>query len=279
MAKVTENVAIILTFNEESRVGNVVRASLRAELIDAVIVVDDGSRDKSVSSVNMAIETEPDTDKEFSLVSHSYNMGKTETLMTGVKHAKELGGTALSTLVFLDADSSPIWSRDTKDNMKLWQLAVHSLSGTLREPLSPETSQGREEAFITLLARYIDEIVEPVQSGKEILRSGMYQRNVLTDTLLTLVGWGGHAGNRAMPLELWEGMLKEIEARGEHLGEWEIEGAINAYSKNQDGKQGIFMMHGVVNVGSRVKAGGMLAGIKRMSRIHHQAINGTAKLR
>lgn len=221
--------AIIPAYNEETRVGNVVRAAIRSDIVDAVVLVDDASADDTYSASVAAAELEVEFDKPFSPLRHPFNRGKTEALKTGVKEAKDIGGTALDTLVFLDADSSPIWSRDTRDNMKLWQIAINSLSGRLREPIDQTTIDARRDTFIELLKQYIGEITEPVSARREAMREGMYQRNVFTDTILGLLERGGHAGNRAIGLDVWDGLFAVLDKRGEELDPWGIEGALNAF--------------------------------------------------
>lgn len=288
MAKVSKEIqtaAIIPAFNEGPRISGVIHASLLSECIDAVVVIDDGSSDYTADLANFAIKSlEGNYSKPIELESHKQNMGKTEALITGIARACEIGGTALKTLVFLDADSSPIWSRDTRENMKLWQVGISKMSANPAQLLTPELLQGRNEAFVTLLARYIDEIAEPVVSGREIMRVGMYQRNVITDTLLTLLQQGGHGGNRAIPRDVWEDFITEIDNRDIELDGWEIEGALTSYVsklRKQDPtlQQGAFMMHGIVNVGSRVKAGNFFSGMNRMRKIHTQAARGLTRFR
>lgn len=276
--KMSETAAIIPAYNEAERIEPVVRAAMRADLVKYVVVVDDGSMDQTSAVAQLAIDVEWSEGVEAEVFTQHRNYGKTEALRLGVEQARTMGGEALSTLVFLDADSSPIWSRDTQENMKLWQLLVNRFAGKGHEPLPADTAAGRQDAFITLLARYIDEIVEPVSCGTEAMRAGMYQRNILTDTLLTLAGWGGHAGNRALALSVWDDMFAMLEHRRGELKPWEIEGALNAYVSSLEAEQSVFMMHGIVNVGSRVKAGSIAAGLRRMGSIHGQALRGTSKI-
>lgn len=282
MSKGIETVAVIPAFNEENTVGDVVRAALRATQIDAVVIVDDGSEDMTHKNSFAAAKLESSS-KEFSIIEHASNRGKTETLCSGVEQARLIGGSTLSTLVFLDADSSPIWTRDTRGNMKLWQIAANSLSGTFHEPLSEKNLEGRRETFITLLARYIDEIAEPVVEGQEIMRVGMYERNAVTDTFLMLFEQGAHGGNRALNLEIWDGLIARTKENLITLRPWEIEGALETYisqivQSDSSQKVGTFIMRSVVNVGSRVKAGGVMAGLNRMREIHTQALRGRQKL-
>lgn len=269
-----ETIAIIPAYNEEKTVGDVARAALQARLIDGVIVVDDGSSDTTheiACNVVSRLGEQQDAEKPFIVLSHPENLGKTDALRTGIDRARELGGSSLSTLVFLDADSSPIWTRDTSSNMKLWQVAIHKVSGRDNNLISSETLAGRQDAFMTLLARYIDEITEPIKDGKEVMRTGMYQRNVVTDTILAILdksSKGGHAGNRALPLSVWDGFEEECFERGISIHGWSVEAALNEYVSDQP--TGTFMMYGVVNVGSRVKAGGFWRGLGRMAEIHGQ---------
>lgn len=272
-----QTAAIIPTLNEETTVGNVVRSALRAEMVDLVVMVDDGSSDYSQRRAREASDLEEDNETPFYVVVHDKNQGKAEALTSGIDFAREIGSTALSAVVFLDADSSPVWSRDTKDNMKLWQSIVNKIAHAPPESLTPEIIKGREDVFINLLARYIDEITAPVVAGESTMRIGMYQRNIVTDTILRLANFGGHAGNRALTVEHWDKLFAELEEMGVSVSGWEIEAALNS-SVPQD-EVASFLMHGVVNVGSRKKTGSMAKGMRRMITIHGQALRGMKKFR
>lgn len=272
-----ETAAIIPAFNGAERVGNIVRAALRAELVDGVFVVDDGSTDSTAVVAKEAemLEPQPAT-KPLHVISQGVNRGKTEALRVGVEYARNLGGTALTTLIFLDADSLPIWSRDTISNMKLWQRAAHH-----KDLITPEIVVSRNTAFLTLLATYIDEMIKPVKSGEQLMHMGMYSRNFITDTVLTLMKDGAHAGNRALSIDLWDSLMRRA---GSELEGWEIERALNTLaaelaSQEKGAMVGTFVMHGVVNVGSRVKAGGFIPGLRRMMHVHMRAFRGMRKIR
>lgn len=271
-----EKIAIIPVYNEEATIGGVVHAALVAKSVDVLVVVDDGSSDNTLAEVHDAIERlESDgLEKPFFLEQHSTNKGKAEALRTGVARAKEIGEAALTTVVFLDADSLPIWSRETEANMKLWQLAIHKAFGPAQQGYLPDIMKEREAAFVGLLAQYIDEIAEPVARHKFIMRAGMYQRNIVTDTVLPyLSDSGGHAGNRALDIEMWDDFVRECEKHNIKVDGWSIEAGLNAFAAQQKGYTSSFTMYGVVNVGSRVKAGGFLKGVRRMAKIHGQAPN------
>ncbi len=271
-----ETAGIVPAYNEETTIGLVVRSALRASLVDSVVVVDDGSVD-STASVAKNSANELASSIPFEVITHETNRGKTDALRTGVDYVKSLGSTALKTLVFLDADSSPVWSRDTPDNMKLWQVAVRKIARSPSELPSRNILTGREDSFETLLARYIDEIIEPVVQGRDSMRIGMYQRNVITDTLMTLFDWGGHAGNRAVSVDNWDMITNHLKDKGIDISGWQIEAALNTLIPSEETTS--FLMHGVVNIGSRKKTGSTAKGLARMATIHAQAFRGAMKLR
>ncbi len=82
--------AVIPAYNEEKTIAEVV---LKAkEHVDFVIVVDDGSKDKTAEIAKKAGAV---------VVRHGRNLGKGKALSTGIERARELG---VDAVVFLDAD-------------------------------------------------------------------------------------------------------------------------------------------------------------------------------
>lgn len=80
---------IIPAYNEEARIGNVIDAVKTVELIDEIIVVDDGSEDLTYSiSVEKGIRT----------IRLPVNKGKGAAIMEGVKHSQA------DVFLLLDAD-------------------------------------------------------------------------------------------------------------------------------------------------------------------------------
>jgi len=81
--------AIIAAFNEETRVGAVVRVAVDSGLFADVVVVDDGSKDATAEAAGNAGAR---------VVRHSVNKGKPQALLTGLK------GTSSALVCFIDAD-------------------------------------------------------------------------------------------------------------------------------------------------------------------------------
>ena len=82
---------IIPAYNEEPTVGQVVSTALKLSYVDEVIVVDDGSTDRTAEEAEKAGAT---------VIGHVTNQGKGSAIKTGVKHSKG------DILVFIDADIS-----------------------------------------------------------------------------------------------------------------------------------------------------------------------------
>lgn len=82
---------IIPAFNEEETVAKVVEVTKKISYVDEVIVVDDGSTDKTVEEAESAGAT---------VISHKNNQGKGSAIQTGIKKAKG------DILAFIDADIS-----------------------------------------------------------------------------------------------------------------------------------------------------------------------------
>jgi len=271
-----QSVAIIPAFNEEGTVGGVVRAALRAKRVGAVVMVNDGSADETSKVAYQAAELEiTSLTKPFIVADHTTNQGKAEAMQTGFAYAEWLGDGALKTVVFLDADPSPISSRATY-NRKLGTRIANGASGGIID---------RPDEFINLFAGYLDELIRPVSEDEKIMTIGLLQRNWMVDALRLRLNWGALAGNRAVNAELWRSMLSDYQQRGLEITGWQTEAALNTYTrKNRDNNGtklnrhiGKLLMPGIVNVGSRVKAGGFISGLARMASINGQALGGFAK--
>ena len=82
--------AIIPAYNEEERIASVVAGA--SKFVDAVVVVDDGSTDRTASAAEAAGAT---------VVRHARNLGKGRALETGLGHA---AGHGFAAAITLDAD-------------------------------------------------------------------------------------------------------------------------------------------------------------------------------
>lgn len=93
-SKYTNLAAILPAFNEVGRVGKVVRVLCQVELLDEIIVVDDGSADgTSAETIDAAAG-----DARLFLLRHPSNRGKGQAILSGWQ------ATRAANLLFLDAD-------------------------------------------------------------------------------------------------------------------------------------------------------------------------------
>src|SRR5437660_11968788 len=82
--------AVIPAYNEEKHIGDVVRRT--RQQLDNVLVVDDGSRDKTAERAREA---------GAEVIVHEKNLGKGETIKTGLRHWLERD---VDLVIILDAD-------------------------------------------------------------------------------------------------------------------------------------------------------------------------------
>lgn len=271
----TITAAVIPAYQEAERVGPVVNAALLASRVDLVVVVDDGSDDDTFEVAKTSGGAEhPGT--KLCVVRHEVNMGKFEAMQTGVEMARKLGGSSLRTLVFIDADLSPIESRDG-ENAYIWR-------SLLKGSTTSETPQTVDN-FIERLATYIDDLVSQVEEYERVMSIGLPSRNKIVDRMRHLLDWGALGGNRAMPITLWDAVTETYGGIERGLKGWEVEAAQNTYTRRHRDQNGNKLNRGikkvpmpdVVNVGSRLKAGGIIPGLIRMTKIHGAAIRAFAR--
>lgn len=137
-------VGIIPAANEERYVGHAVRL-LRKELDRGVlahlIVVDDGSRDRTRQRAALAADGDP----RITILSHEENRGKAAAVMTGIRHAKEKLGGHIAVLVDADTHAyapgsvqkiADALKEDPRLNMCIARIKegneIHGISGSKR---------------------------------------------------------------------------------------------------------------------------------------------------
>jgi len=84
--------AIIPAYNEEKNIGRVLKLLQDCKFIDEIIIIDDGSTDKTLDVIKAY------TDKRFKVITHPQNQGKGAAMATGISVAKN------NLLLFLDSD-------------------------------------------------------------------------------------------------------------------------------------------------------------------------------
>lgn len=90
MEKYKDKITVLIpAYNEEKRIGAVLDVVISIPIIDEIIVVNDGSKDKTAQVVKKYLVT---------LISHSYNKGKAAALKSGIKSVNA------DILVTLDGD-------------------------------------------------------------------------------------------------------------------------------------------------------------------------------
>lgn len=100
--------AIIPAYNEGGRIHNVLSVLGKIARLGEIIVVDDGSKDRTQEVVKKAIET----DKRVRLISHPVNLGKGQAIFSGWE------ATQASHLLLLDADLMGLREQHVSDLMQ-----------------------------------------------------------------------------------------------------------------------------------------------------------------
>lgn len=110
---------IICAYNEEKRIGSVLKTVADHPWIDETIVVNDGSIDRTAEKVR--------TFKKVKLVDLARNQGKTKALLTGIQKSKN------ECLLLLDADLQNLTKDDVSDLLRPVLEGKAELSLSLRK--------------------------------------------------------------------------------------------------------------------------------------------------
>jgi glycosyltransferase involved in cell wall biosynthesis len=86
--------AILAAYNEELNVSYVLEVLRATDILDEIILVDDGSKDKTVEILNQAAAI----DRRIQVIQHDRNMGKGQAIFSG------LAATHATIILLLDAD-------------------------------------------------------------------------------------------------------------------------------------------------------------------------------
>lgn len=197
--------AVVPAFNEEKTIREVILALLCHDAIREVIVVDDGSTDRTVQEV---FELKAQSEKPIKIIELRRNCGKSAAMNAGVSAAKS------SYIFFCDAD------------------------------------------VIGLHVQAIDRILAPVLSKKYAMYVGVRERKIYwMNALLRFTPILG--GERALSKELWYKVPTSFKKN------FQIEIALNYFSKRMPGGMGFELMPGVSQIIKEKKYGLLLGLIRR----------------
>lgn len=147
----TRTVAAIIPCKDEAdRIVATVEAVLGLEGVDKVVVVDDGSTDDTAAAADAA---------GADVIVHARNVGKAAALETGVRHLRELEGTAMATdavdrhaprhLLFVDGDLE-----ESAANLHvLIPPVLEGRADMTIATLPPQETAGGGHGFVVRLAR------------------------------------------------------------------------------------------------------------------------------
>jgi glycosyltransferase involved in cell wall biosynthesis len=220
--------AIIPAYNEGARIGNVLAVLAGICQLSEIIVVDDGSRDKTIEVVQEASEA----DGRIRLISHPVNLGKGQAVFSGWE------ATQASHLLLLDADLMGLKAQHVLDLMQPVLAGSADMSIGL-------FSRGQ---FRTDLAHW----ATPWLSGQRCLRavklrevSRVAARGYGVETALTVAArkygwrcaWIPWVGVWHTPSEnrrgVWLGFRTRIRMYGQIIHAWYLAGGLEVGRKEK----------------------------------------------
>lgn len=152
---------IVPTYNEEARIANVLRAISDHPLVDEVIVVDDGSKDKTKEAVSRF--------SNIKFILHAENRGKSAAICTGMKAAQG------KFLLFLDADLVGLTPKNINDlvmpileNRADVSISLRKNAPKLWHRIGMDYISGERVFRKSLLEGHIEDILKLPKFGLEV---------------------------------------------------------------------------------------------------------------
>ena len=181
---------IIPSYNEESRIGNVLKVVIASPLIDEIIIVDDGSKDGTIALVNNIISgnnSQANDKGRFRFIVHQKNQGKSAAIVTGIKEAHG------EYLLLIDADLIGLTVEDIARLIEPVSNGLADVSISLRENapkawhrIGMDYISGERVLPRSLLASKTEKILKLPRFGLEVFINSLIIKNHLK---IAVVPW------------------------------------------------------------------------------------------
>lgn len=192
---------IIAAYNEEPRIGNVLSVLEQCPFVDEVIVVDDGSRDRTADEARKYARTH--------VISYQPNKGKSHAATKGLRAASG------NFIMFLDADLTELKPDDIASLFEPVRSGVSDVSMSLRKNslslyrlIGIDFVTGERVLPKSLLMQHIEAIDALPGFGLEIFLNHIIVQNRLR---ICIVYWD-HVINTAKMKKrgFWQGIIAEL---------------------------------------------------------------------
>lgn len=162
--------AVISAYNEENSVAAVVKTTLDSEIIDEVIVVNDGSTDKTANNLEQFI-----SNPKYTYIEYEKNRGKSFAMVEGIEKATG------DIIVFIDADIFNFEEKHIKQlivplvNKEAGMVIGHPTENKFDEKLNPLQMLAGERAVFKIDILPILEDIRHTQYGIETMLNLYYK--------------------------------------------------------------------------------------------------------
>ncbi|MBI5808158.1 MAG: glycosyltransferase family 2 protein [Ignavibacteriales bacterium] len=162
--------AVISAYNEENSVAAVVKTTLDSEIIDEVIVVNDGSTDKTANNLEQFI-----SNPKYTYIEYEKNRGKSFAMVEGIEKATG------DIIVFIDADIFNFEEKHIKQlitplvNQEAEMVIGHPTENKFDEKLNPFQMLAGERAVFRIDILPILEDIRHTQYGIETMLNLYYK--------------------------------------------------------------------------------------------------------